>query len=234
MRAMRPAIGVPLGVEPARGARRLSAERIYLDAVFESGGLALALPPQGDAEGVVARLDGLLLPGGGDFLPPEGRLRGVRFRAVPEERLASDRALLAAALRRGLPVLGVCYGMQLLVLAHGGRLLFDLPSERPHGGAHRLRGAARHALQVVADTRLARALGPGPHAVNSRHHQGVAEPGRGLRVAARAEDGLIEAVERVDRPFCLGVQWHPESLETQHRRALYGAFVDACAQGRRG
>ncbi len=225
---MQPAIGVPLGVEPARGGERLAGERIYVDAVVESGGLVLGLPPQGDPEAVAARLDGLLLPGGGDFLPPAGSLRRVRFRPVPEERLSFDRALLAAALRRGLPVLGVCYGMQLLALAHGGRLVFDLPSERPDGLQHRLRGAARHALEIVPGTRLARALGAGSHAVNSRHHQGVTEPGRGLCVAARAADGLIEAVERLEGPFCLGVQWHPESMQAEHRRALYGAFVDAC------
>ena len=84
-----------------------------------------------------------------------------------------------------------------------------------------------------AGSRLASALGRDRCPVNSRHHQGVAEPGPGLRVCARADDGTIEAVEAEGSDFTLGVQWHPESLEAEHRARLFGAFVSACRPGAR-
>ena len=158
----------------------------------------------------------------------------MRFQPVPQAQLDFDRELLAGALARGLPVLGICYGMQLLALHGGGRLHYDLATDLPGAGEHRLdESSGRHGLRLEAGTRLARLLGGDPGPVNSLHHQGVAEPGAALRVAARSEDGLIEAVEGGGAGFCIGVQWHPEKLEGPHRERLFGAFVEACRGGRR-
>ena len=233
---MPPIIGIPLCLD---GRRRWHPERTYeyihdayARAVVDAGGVPVYLPVAVDPADVAARIDGLLLPGGDDFLPPEGVYPdpGV-FTPVPERRLMVDRSLLAWAMERRLPVLGICYGMQLLALHQGGTLLFHIPADRPEAGDHQLPEAdGRHAVQVEAGTQLAAALGTAPGPVNSLHHQGVAEPGAGVRVCARADDGIVEAIEREGGPFCVGVQWHPEKMSGPHRTALFAAFVAACAE----
>jgi putative glutamine amidotransferase len=126
-------------------------------------------------------------------------------------------------------VLGICYGMQLLALRAGGTLHYDLPSDLPDAQPHRLpEPDGRHALTWLADTQLASILASDAAEVNSLHHQAVASPGRGVRVAARASDGVIEALELEDAGFALGVQWHPEKMPAGHRDRLFGAFVAAC------
>jgi putative glutamine amidotransferase len=156
----------------------------------------------------------------------------VEFDPVAPEQLDFDRRQLACALERGIPVLGICYGMQLLAVHHGGRLIYDLPTDRPDAGPHRLpEPGGLHALRVEPATRLAELLAGDGAAVNSHHHQAVAEPGAGLRVGARAEDGVIEAIERDRGPFCLGVQWHPERMDARHQQRVIGSFLRACAGG---
>lgn len=232
---MPPLIGIPPCLDE-RGRWRPGREYHYADAAYAAalegcGGSAAYLPVQADAAALAGRIDGLLLPGGGDFAPPRPYPESVRFELTPTRQLDFDRRLLAAALERELPVLAICYGMQLLALHHGGSLVYDIASDRAGSGEHRLPGSGdRHPLRVEPRTRLAAAIGSDPGPVNSRHHQGVAEAGRGLRVCARAGDGLIEAVERSRGPFCVGVQWHPETLDGRHRDGLFTAFVDACRE----
>jgi GMP synthase (glutamine-hydrolysing) len=126
----------------------------------------------------------------------------------------------------GVPVLGICYGMQLLAEAAGGSFVYDIPSDRPGAGAHRLpEPGGRHTIEIVPGTQLAGLLGAGTIAVNSTHHQAVDAPGHGLRVSARAADGIVEAIEPSDPArFALGVQWHPERMDPAHRAALFGAL----------
>ncbi len=152
---------------------------------------------------------------------------GIHARHAARQ-LAFDRQLLGAALERGLPVFGICYGMQLLAVCFGGKLLYHIPHDRPQAGEHQLSEAdGRHGLIVEERTRLETLLGHDPGPVNSTHHQAVAEPGQGMRVCARSEDGLIEAIEPEASRFWIGVQWHPEKLKGLHRDALFGAFVAA-------
>jgi putative glutamine amidotransferase len=232
LRGMRPLIGIPACLDE-RGRWKAGRTYQYIDvayarAVEQAGGIPLYLPLQADAHALAARIAGLLLPGGDDLLPETPYPEGVRFDPAPAAQVAFDRRLLAAALDRGLPVLAICYGMQLLALHHGGSLHYHIPTDVPQAGPHRLpEPDGRHAVRIAPGSQLAAALGETEHAVNSRHHQGVARPGAGLRACAHSEDGLIEAIERAEPPFCVGVQWHPEKLPGPHRERLFGVFVAA-------
>ena len=229
---MRPLIGIPACLDE-RGRWKAGRTYQYIDvayarAIEQAGGAPLYLPLQADAETLAARIGGLLLPGGDDFPPETPYPEGVRFDPVPAAQVAFDRRLLAAALARGLPVLAICYGMQLLALHHGGSLHYHIPTDVPQAGLHRLpEPDGRHVVRIAPGSRLAAALGVAEDLVNSLHHQGVAEPGTGLRVCARSKDGVIEAIERAEPPFCVGVQWHPEKMQGAHRERLFGALVAA-------
>jgi putative glutamine amidotransferase len=233
LRPMRPLIGIPPCLDE-RGRWRPEREYHYADATYaraiaEVGGIPVYLPQQDDTASLAERIDGLLVPGGGDFAPDRAYPSGISFDLVPARQLAFDRALLAAALERDRPVLGICYGMQLLALHCDGALHFDLPTDLPGAAEHQLGDpSARHAIRVERESRLHGVLGAESMPVNSRHHQAVADAGR-ARVAARSADGVVEAVELSGARFALGVQWHPESLDARHRERLFGAFVHACA-----
>ena len=171
-----------------------------------------------------------MIPGGDDLLPETPYPEEIRFQATPSEQIDFDRALLGRALDRGIPVLGICYGMQILALYHGGSLLYHIPVDLPDAIEHQLpEERGRHPIRVEAGTLLEAAIGADPEPVNSAHHQAVAKAGDGLRVSARAADGVVEAIEGKGERFCLGVQWHPERVSDRHRARLFGAFVSACS-----
>lgn len=236
---MRPLIGISTCLDD-RGRLRNGRVTQYLDtaytrAIETGGGIPLLLPIQRDAAAAVERIDGLLLPGGDDFPPSRPYPEDVRFEPAAPSQIEFDGRLIDQAIARDMPVLAICYGMQRLALHAGGSLHADIATDLPDASEHRLpEEHGRHALCIEADSRLAQILGNAPEPVNSRHHQAVAAAGS-LRVSARAEDGVIEAIERVTGPFFIGVQWHPETLEGPHRERLMGAFIAACrAAGRDG
>jgi putative glutamine amidotransferase len=232
---MRPLIGIPPCLDD-RGRWRSGRDYHYLDAAYSAAlaavdAVAVVVPPQPDPRSIAARLDGLLLPGGDDFAPERPYPAGVSFEVVPARQLAFDRGLLEAALELGLPVLGICYGMQLLALQGGGSLHHHLPTDLPDAAPHRLSEPdGRHRLTLEPSTRLTSIFGASAIDVNSLHHQAVASPGRSARIAARAPDAVIEAIELEGPSFAIGVQWHPEKLDSAHRDALFGAFAAACLQ----
>jgi len=206
------------------------ADHAYARAVDQAGGLAVHLPMQSAPAELAARIDGLLLPGGDDFLPERPYPADVAFDPAPEEQVAFDRALLDAALARDLPVLGICYGAQLIALAAGGALHHHIPLDRPDAIEHRLpEHGGRHSIALVPGSRLHDCLAEADDRalVNSLHHQAVRELGAGLVVTARSEDGLIEGFEGAGG-FVVGVQWHPEKQADAGSTALFRAFVEAC------
>ena len=233
---MAPIIGITLCLDASerwrRGRQYLYVDHAYALAVERAGGVPLHLPIGRSAEPGVDRIDALLLPGGDDFAPETPYPADVHFELAPERQIAFDRQVLARALERAIPVLAICYGAQLLALHHGGRLHHHLPLDRPASGPHQLAERdGRHALLTEPDSRLAGLLAGGCAQVNSLHHQAIAEPGAGMRVCARAPDGVVEAIEARDGRFEIGVQWHPEKLAGPARECLFRALVAACAGG---
>lgn len=175
--------------------------------------------------------DGLLLPGGGDMDP---KFYGQeRIPACGEPNLLRDAAeplLLRAFLDADKPVLGICRGIQVMNAVLGGDLYQDIkPFEHlPHND----HWAKVHTVTVRRGTLLSRILGQDTVLVNSQHHQAVDRVAPGFTLAALSEDGIVEAIEKPDAGFCLGVQWHPEWLSDADpaMQGLFDAFVNACSK----
>ena len=215
----RPVIGITTYVTPARWSHWDDEAALvplaYVAAVEAAGGRPLLVPPSDDGvEETLDAVNGLVFSGGADLDPelydqePHAATAGVE-----PERDRAELALLQAALARDMPVLAVCRGSQILNVARGGDLLQHLPDvvgDEKH--KHTPGTFADHDISLEVGTRLATLLGE--HApVKSHHHQGFGRVGAGLRVAAHAEDGAIEAVEDPEQRFALGVLWHPEAGE---------------------
>ncbi|WP_028649433.1 gamma-glutamyl-gamma-aminobutyrate hydrolase family protein [Nocardiopsis sp. CNT312] len=216
---MRPVIGISAYTERARwGDWDLPAvllPQAYTDRVAEAGGLPVLLPPVAGVAKAVERLDGLLLAGGGDIDPGRyGAPTDPRTAGVRGARDTAEIELLEAALDRGLPVLGVCRGMQLLNVVRGGTLNQHLPDLVGHHGHREEPGVfGTHPVTVAEFSRTADLLGGTALEVATYHHQSLAAPGEGVRATAWADDGTVEAIEYTDRFNVLGVQWHPEMGE---------------------
>jgi putative glutamine amidotransferase len=177
-------------------------------------------------------VQGVLLIGGPDYHPDAygGRTQPAEDLMV-RRRHDADLLLARACLRRCLPVFGICGGLQLLVIARGGALVQDIPSDCPQAIIHSVPGddPCWHDIAISPDSRLHELVGVNSLNVNSFHHQ-AARPERtgGLSVSARAADGVIEAVEDPEHPFCIGVQWHPERMAgSAASRALFGGLIAA-------
>ena len=209
----------------------------YIEQVQRAGGTAVLVPPDpalvDDPGRALDRLDGLLLVGGADLgagtygAPPHP----LSDPPVPL-RDAVETALVRAAMERGMPVLGICRGAQVINVAAGGTLLQHLPEDIGHDGHRRAVGrfdGNEHDVLVEEGTRAMEATGEAVHRVASHHHQAIDAPGAGLRISARAaEDGLPEAVETEGPGWVLGVQWHPEAdPDSPVIAALVGAARDA-------
>jgi putative glutamine amidotransferase len=212
--------------------------RSYIDAVQRAGGLAVMLPPDArttrDPDPLLDLLDGLMLAGGADIDPASyGEERHAETTGTVPERDRFEIALVGRALERDLPVLGICRGMQLLNVACGGTLIQHLPERFGHHEHRRVPGSfdgADHLVRLAPGSLAARAAGEEHHSTKSHHHQGIDRVGEGLEVTGWAElDELPEAIERRDRRFALGVQWHPEADE---RSRLITALVEEAAAGR--
>jgi putative glutamine amidotransferase len=233
-----PVVGISAYGEPARwGPHERPAALVpmtYPEQVAAAGGIPVLLPPVPGVVGAVARLDALVLSGGGDVDPASyGADRHPRTARVYPARDQAERALLAAALAAGLPVLGICRGLQILNAWRGGTLLQHLPDvvgHEGHGSGSGIFGS--HLVRIAPGSKLAGILGEAERAVPTSHHQAIGMLGDGLVATAWAQDGTIEAVELDPAPtgneFVLAVQWHPEAGDDPR---LFQALI-AAARGR--
>ena len=176
-----------------------------------------------------ATLDGLLLGGGVDVNP---RLYGEKPHLKRKSQMTHVTVWskpTRGALRRDLPILAICRGMQMLNVAKGGSLEQHIHN---HVSRPEDKSLPAHAVQVESRSQLASIYGSNALQVNSRHHQAVARLGRGLRAVARAEDGTVEAIEGTERAFVVGVQWHPEDMAAcdEKQKRLFDEFVHAASQ----
>jgi len=232
---MRPIVGITSYAEEARwGVWELPAALIplsYVRAVEKAGGRALLVPPS--AEGVeetLDALDGLILSGGADLDPESyGAEAHPATNGTRPERDSAELVLLEGALARDMPVLAICRGSQVLNVARGGDLVQHLPEIVGHENHKHTPGVfADHGVEILPGTRLGELVGE--HApVKSHHHQGYGRLGEGLREAARADDGTVEAIEDPARRFAVGVLWHPEEGEDA---ALFEALVEEAGRYR--
>jgi len=203
---------------------------IYFEGVTLAGGIAVLLPPQPVDEHIANRvldgLDGLVITGGKDVDPARyGQAPHPKTDEPRHDRDEWELALLAAALKRGLPVLGICRGAQVLNVALGGTLHQHLPDVVGHS-RHQAGNAvfSTSRVHVAPGTRLATLIG-GYSDEQCYHHQAIAELGKGLIASARDSDGVIEAIELPGDTFVVAVQWHPEERLSDLR--LFAAVVEA-------
>jgi putative glutamine amidotransferase len=218
----------------------VSVGESYLQAVLRAGGLPVIVPAglsHEDLQALLARLDGLLLTGGGDIAPQRFNGRPhPRVYEIDQRRDDLEILLVQMAAESGMPFLGICRGIQVINVALGGSLFTDISDQLTDSLRHDWypdipRDYLAHAISVAPGSRLAGILGGDAFEVNSLHHQGVERLAPGLQAVAYAPDHLIEGVELPGHPFGLGVQWHPEWLqEHAPQRQLFQALVEASSQ----
>jgi putative glutamine amidotransferase len=229
---------------------RLGQNSTYLQALIRAGAAPILIPHLPDPSllrSVYERVDALLLSGGGDIASEHfGEPTHEKCGRPDLDRDRTELALVRWCIEDHKPLLAICRGLQVLNVALGGSLYQDIEAQMPGAGRHNWsprypRDYLAHPVSILLNSRLAATLGPsnsspqqaGERAarleVNSLHHQAIKELAPGLRVVARAPDGVVEAVEVEGHPFALGVQWHPEELAVKDDRAqrLFGALIGA-------
>lgn len=227
MSRKKPLIGITTDIKDGH----FMIEEQYARSVSRAGGIPLLIPSiSGDGNLIrhsAARIDGLMLPGSRDMDPGYyGEEPHPKLRPMSLERTETELKVLREAVERGIPVLGICGGMQLINVFFGGSLYQDIRSYVPEAAEHE-KGAI-HDIAVKDETLLREIAGTGSFSARSYHHQSVREVGKGLIVSASAPDGIVEAVESSEPPLVLGIQWHPELEDMEISARIFKYFTDRC------
>ncbi|NJR14602.1 MAG: gamma-glutamyl-gamma-aminobutyrate hydrolase family protein [Calothrix sp. CSU_2_0] len=209
----------------------------YIDAVRQAGGTPILLPPgESNIIALLEPLDGVIIAGGGDINPEHyNGSQHPSIYSVDCDRDLFELNLARFAIDNHLPILGICRGLQILVVASGGSLIPHIPDEYGVDVMHRfepepgIRKPSEHMVTIKASSRLANLIQKTQIPVVSWHHQAVNNlPNNWLAVAHATEDGVIEAIEHQHHPWALGVQWHPEmSLNDPNHQCIFQGFVES-------
>ena len=232
----KPKIGIVLDREPGGGYSEYPyyvLREHYFDAVSEAGGIPIGIDHAiENIDEYLTLLDGLLMPGGDYDIPPSFYGEDIVHDSVTTkvERLDFDVAITRRFLEADKPILAICAGEQLLAVINGGKLIQDINSEIENPLEHYvgLRTETVHDIIVTPGTRLHQIVGMETIAVNSHHHQAVKEGFGNFVVSAKSSDGVVEAIEIPNKKFCLGVEWHPEFINTESDFAIFKSFIEAC------
>ena len=229
-------VAVTASIRPDGDTSRVRLTAAYVTALEVAGLIPLIVPPLSSERAAAAVLDsvsGLVLTGGEDVDPARyGEKRHEKVRSVNAARDATEASLVVEAKARGIPVLAICRGIQILNGALGGTLVQDISTQCETDIAHDEDGprdSRAHEIIVEPGSLIASAIGTERCTVNSFHHQSVKDVANGMRVSARSPDGIVEGIESTDKDWwVLAVQWHPEEMTNSPEpwdRGLFKAFA---------
>ena len=239
---MKPVIGLCFAEALVSAPGKLCVNMSYIRALVDAGATPLPIPVTDDpsrAAEYIDLIDGLLIPGGQDVVPAlfgEDPLPEVTYMLESQDLMEME--LLRLAIQKGIPVFGICRGMQLMNVTLGGGLIQDIYAQQKATIGHKqdssIRSQATHGAKMVEGSLLESLLGTEPLFVNSYHHQALGAVAEGFTVSATAADGIIEAVENPEKKL-LGVQWHPEEMYIRYPRFanLFRWLVEKAAAGKK-
>ena len=209
----------------------------YMKGIEKAGGIPVMLPYNDEdeiLEEIIQRVDGILLTGGNDIDPKNYHEENRACGPSLPLRDSLEMKLFALCMKYNKPVLGICRGIQMINVCMGGTLYQDLITEHISNVNHRMTppyDQMIHTNTIIKDSLLYKILNKEEIQVNTRHHQAIKQLGKGLEINAISEDGLIEAVNVIDHPFALGVQWHPEHFTTnQDADLIFKYFIQAAGR----
>ena len=195
---------------------------LYVEKINKAGGSAVFLSPSIGASDLLENHDGFIIPGGKDINPVfYNEKQKFEFNPEKDERIIFEKSLLHEIIKSQKPVLGICYGMQLINICFNGTLYQDIGLQITDSIDHR---EGRHIISIDSNPYIEK----GEYTVESSHHQAIKDIGKGLIPFAYTADNVIEAVCYQEHNFLLGVQWHPERTDNQLTKKIFNTFIEAC------